>query len=426
MSKEIKIPEIYKPLFELIEGHHPDVVLVIVTGGRYSGKSFTVNIALSAAMGYHGHKILNSRYTMTSAKKSIIPDFKNKMDLLGLSPYYEVKEKEILSKFDDSKMWFSGIKTGSNTQDSALKSLSDISLYYTEEASEIPTFEEWEKVDLSVRADNTQAFSMLVLNPTHSTHWIYQKFFLDKVVKSGFNGVNDGIMYIHSTWEDLDEDMIIKKHLPKFKADKLFYESNKLEDLTDQKLQKRWTRYRDVILGGWRDTIDNVIFEYWDEFDDWPKEKPIYKTLGLDFGFVDPNVLVETWVYSDAIYTKQHLYKADVSTPEIAEAIKKVYTERGGNFYCVADSARPEIIKELNLLGCSVVKAKKGAGSIMEGIQKINSTQLFVHKDSEELKTELNNYHYIEVINNRGERKTAPVDAFNHAIDALRYSLTLY
>lgn len=428
MSTEIKIPNVYKPLFELIEGHHPNVTLLIMTGGRYSGKSYVANIGLASAMGGHAHKILNARYTMTSAKKSIIPDFKIKLDALGLSPYYDIKETEILSKFDDSKMWFSGIKTGSKTQDSALKSLSDISLFYVEEASEIPTFEEWEKVDLSVRAQNIQAFSMLVLNPTHSSHWIYQKFFLDKGVKAGFNGIKDGVMYIHSTWEDLDEDMIVQKHLPKFKADKLFYESNKLEDLTDQKDQKRWCRYRDVILGGWRDSIDNVIFEYWDEFDEWPEEKPIYHTLGLDFGFKDPNALVETKFYKDAIYVKQHLFKPDVSNSDLANAIKKVYTDSNGGkeFYCIADSARPEIIKELNKLGCVVLKCKKGSGSVKDGIQKINSTNLFIHKDSNDIKNELNNYHWIEIINNKGERKTVPVDSFNHSLDALRYSLSLY
>jgi len=426
MSDDIRIPKIYKPLFELIEGHHPTVTLVIITGGRYSGKSHTVNLGLGAAMGFNGHKILNARYTMTSAKKSIIPDFKKSLESLQLLEYYDIKETEILSTFDDSKMWFSGIKTGAKTQDSALKSLSDISLFYVEEASEIPTFEEWEKIDLSVRAKGVQAFSMMVLNPSHATHWIYQKFYLGKGVKAGFNGIKDGVMYIHSSWEDLDEDMIIPKHLPKFKADKLFYESNKLDDLTDQKDQKRWCRYRDVILGGWRDSVDNVIFEYWEEFDEWPQDKPMYHLLGLDFGFKDPNALVETKVYPDAIYTKQHLFKPDVPNKEIGEAIKKVYDDAGKQLYVICDNARPEIIKDLKLMGCAAIKCKKGPGSIEDGIQKINSKDLFVHKDSKDLHNELNNYHYVEILNNKGERKTAPVDAFNHLLDALRYSLSLY
>ena len=152
----------------------------------------------------------------------------------------------------------------------------------------------------------------------------------------------------------------------------------------------------------------------------------MYHILGLDFGFKDPNALVETKVYPDAIYTKQHLFKPDVSNKEIAEEIKKVYDQVGKQLYVICDSARPEIIKDLKLMGCAAMKCKKGAGSIEDGIQKINSKDLFIHKDSKDLQNELNNYHYVEVINNKGERKTVPVDAFNHLIDALRYSLSLY
>ena len=427
LEMSIRIPEIYTPLFELIEGYHKDVTLVIMTGGRYSGKSFIANIALANAMGFNGHKILNARYTMVSAEKSIIPDFKDKLDMLGLTDFYTINKKDISSNFDKSKMWFSGMKAGSNTQDSALKSLSDISLFYVEEASEIPTFEEWEKVDLSVRADNVQAFSMLVLNPTTTNHWIYKKFFKEKKVTAGFNGVVDGVLYIHSTWLDLEEDMIVKKHLPKFKSDHKFYIENNIEDLTGKELG-RFVRYRDIILGGWRNSVENVIFENWETFTEWRNDKPRYHTLGLDFGFKDPNAIVETKVYEDAIYVRQHLFKPDVSNQDLANKIKQIELEHNGgkNMYTIADSARPEIIKELQKLGCAVVKCKKGAGSIESGIQKINSMNLFVYKDSLDLINELNHYHYVEKINILGERKIVPVDEYNHLIDSLRYSISLW
>lgn len=426
MSTELKIPNIYKPFFELIEGHHPTVDTVIVTGGRYSGKSFTILTGLAHAVGQFSHRLLQARYTMESAGQSIVPGFKSKLDMLGYSNYYRINKNTIESKFNHSRVFFKGMKTGSNTQDSALKSLEDVSIFCVEEASEIPTFDDFDKVHLSVRPMDVQGFSVLMMNPTHSSHWIYQKFFLDKSVKAGFNGVKDGVMYIHSTWTDLDEDMITPMHLRRYKDAREFFDNTDFDDLTDPKLIKKYIWYRDVVLGGWKDSVDNVIFEYWEEFDEWPKDKPVYKTLGLDFGFKDPNALVETRFYNDAIYVKQHLYRPDVSNEDLANAIKKVYEENGSSFYVIADSARPEIIKELNKLGCAVVKCKKGPGSIKDGIQKINSTNLFVHKDSKDIHHELNNYHYVERINTKGERKIEPVDAFNHLIDALRYSLTLY
>ena len=53
----------------------------IVTGGRGSGKSFSVNTAITALVsGEENHKVLFTRYTLTAAEKSIIPEFIEKID----------------------------------------------------------------------------------------------------------------------------------------------------------------------------------------------------------------------------------------------------------------------------------------------------------------------------------------------------------
>ena len=408
---------------------HPTVNKVIVTGGRYSGKTFAINRLLANSVGSYGHRLAHTRYTAKSLDESIVLTFKTSMDELGFGGYYNVNKQDINSTFNDSRVFFRGIKTGSNNQDSSLKGLEDVSIFAVDEASEIPTFKEWEKVDLSIRGTGefNVSFSLLILNPTSTSHWIYQNFFVDKGVKSGFNGIKGDTMYIHTSWKDLEEWMISDKHLPQLKADDDFYNNNIIDDLSGKDL-KRFVRYRDIILGGWRDSVDNVIFEMWDKFEEWPKDKPIYHTLGLDFGFNDPNALVETKYYEHGIYVKQHLFKNELTNTEIGTAILDFYKDHnaGKQIYCIADNARPEIIRDLQSMGCAVVKCKKGAGSIEDGIQKILSKDLYVHKDSIDLQNEFNNYHYIEAINAKGERKTQPVDAYNHLIDAFRYSLSLY
>ena len=57
------------------------------------------------------------------------------------------------------------------------------------------------------------------------------------------------------------------------------------------------------MLGGWKNRVDNVIFEAWEMFKEFPDTKPIYHILGLDFGFKDPNVLVETLTFTNASAT---------------------------------------------------------------------------------------------------------------------------
>ena len=423
----IRIPEVYIPLFELIEGHHEDVTLVIMTGGRYSGKSYIANIALAAAMGFNEHKILNARYTMTSAEKSIIPDFNDKLDMLGLSNFYTINKKDIASNFDDSKMWFSGMKTGSNTQDSALKSLSDISLFYVEEASEIPTFEEWEKVDLSVRADNVQAFSMLVLNPTTTQHWIYKKFFEDRDVPAGFNGIKDDVLYIHSTWKDLEENMVVKKHLPKFKADDKFYNESNITDLTGKDL-RRYIRYRDVILGGWMDAIEGVIFPDWEIYTELPDED-LLTVYGLDWGFSnDPAAFVEVNIdhKHKKAYLRQHVYQTGLRNSQLAEKVLNVLGGEHEDTYIVADSSEPKSIADFREYDLAIIGAKKGAGSIKAGIKIMQDYDLFVHDDSEDIKKELRLYHQKNMTNNKGENLMHIVDKDNHALDAIRYAITTF
>lgn len=428
MSDELFIPRVYEPLFKLIEGHLPQVNTVICTGGRYSGKSFGANLALAHGVSQFGHRLLHSRYTMVSASQSIIPDFQDKLDILGANDYYKVNKNTIESIFDKSRVFFRGIKTGAKTQDSALKSLSDVSIFCVEEASEIPTFEEWEKIDLSIRALDVQPFSILILNPTTTSHWIYQKFFKDKGVPAGFNGIVDGVLYIHSTWKDLKEEFISPKHLKKFKEAEKFYRENQLHELTEPKDVKLWMWYNDVILGGWKSSVDNLIFEHWTTFREFPKEKPIYKTLGLDFGYNDPTVLVESRVYKEDIYIKVHFYKPKMSNKEIADGIKKAWKDSndGVPFYTVADNQAKSKIYELNLLGAFVVPCRKGAGSITDGIDRLNGYNLHIHFESVELQHEANHYCYVEKVSVDGARKTVPVDDHNHGWDATRYSISLY
>ena len=65
----IKANPKYKELYKT------DKRYILVTGGRGSGKSFEVATFLSLLTYEENHRILFTRYTMTSANLSIIPEF---------------------------------------------------------------------------------------------------------------------------------------------------------------------------------------------------------------------------------------------------------------------------------------------------------------------------------------------------------------
>ena len=89
-----------------------------------------------------------------------------------------------------------------------------------------------------------------------------------------------------------------------------------------------------------------------------------------------------------------------------------------------ADSARPESISYLRRYGLPrVVPAQKGKGSIEDGISFIKSfRKVYIHPRCKETLNEFRNYSY-KVDRLSGDILPDVVDAFNHSIDSLRYSL---
>ena len=81
---ELKINDKYIPLF------NDDSRYFVITGGRGSGKSFGVTVFLLLLTYEKGHKVLFTRYTMKSAHTSIIPEFIEKIELLGKNSDFRI------------------------------------------------------------------------------------------------------------------------------------------------------------------------------------------------------------------------------------------------------------------------------------------------------------------------------------------------
>src|SRR5690606_16432933 len=143
---EIKLSEKYEPLFALLDGNFPQVDTVIITGGRYSQKSFAVGLAACVAAKDFNHRVLYTRYTLTSAEDSIIPEFGEKIDMLNAHEYFSITRDRIIGTHNISKIVFKGIKTSAGNQTASLKSLKDFSMFILEEAEEMPDFGDWDKV----------------------------------------------------------------------------------------------------------------------------------------------------------------------------------------------------------------------------------------------------------------------------------------
>jgi phage terminase large subunit len=389
MKNSIQLNDKYVPLFTDKSRYF------VVTGGRGSGKSFGVNVFLLNLTYESGHKVLFTRFTLTSAAASIIPEFIEKIELMGVENDFRITKDEIINLTTGSSIMFKGIRTSSGNQTAALKSLSGVTTFVLDEAEELVDEDTFSKIDFSIRSNTKSNRVILILNPTTKEHWIYQRFFMYPNVKAGTNGSKGDVTYIHTTFEDN------KANLSK----------SYLEQLYDLK-RRDIVKFEHQILGGWLNKAEGTIITNWKVGHFVQTELMCY---GQDFGFsTDITSLVKVAVDKDtrSVYVKQIYGKTNLSTSDIAYRNK---TECGTDLI-ICDSAEPRLISELKNMGLNIRPTIKKKGSILSGIALMQDYQIIVDRESNGIIREINNYVW-------HERNQRPVDKFNHYIDAIRYSL---
>lgn len=381
----------YKPLFS------DEYDVAIVTGGRGSAKSFGVGTFSTMLTFEKGHKLLFTRYTMTSAHLSIIPEFAEKIELMGADDYFNINKTEIINKVTGNEIIFKGLRTSSGNNTANLKSLQGVTTWVLDEAEELRDEETFDKIKLSVRKKGVKNRVILILNPTTADHFIYKRFFEDAGVQEGFNGIKNRVLYIHTTYldniEHLDESFI--------------QEAERIKKSNPEK-------YRHTILGGWIKQSEGAIFKNWEigVFDD-----SLPYGFGADFGFsVDPDTLVKIAIdeKKKIIYCDEYLYShQSLGTEELAIKYKQLIDRN--NDLIVADNAEGRLISDIKKKGINIEPCEKGAGSVLAGIVAMQDYKLVITERSVNLAKELRLYEWND------KKSGIPIDKFNHLIDAIRY-----
>tara|TARA_R110000850_G_scaffold276536_1_gene418873 strand:- start:704 stop:1909 length:1206 start_codon:yes stop_codon:yes gene_type:complete len=371
-----------------------DTRFFVLTGGRGSGKSFEVGRLASILSFEQGHKILFTRQTMTSAHLSIIPEFQEKIDLLELNGCFNINRGEIVNNTSGSEIIFKGLKTSSGDQTASLKSLQGVTTWILDEAEELVDESVFDKINLSIRQKGLQNRVILILNPSTKEHWIYKRFFEQAGVQEGFSGVKDNVTYIHSTYldnvENLDQSFLNEvERIKKFNPSK----------------------YKHVILGGWLDKAEGVVFTNW-KYGEFNPDK-LQTSCGMDFGFsVDPDTLTEVAIdrKRKKIYLKEHIYQNGLKTDDLARLI----LTKVGNMRIISE-VDPRLVADLRHRGVNIIAHKKG--KIEVGITIMLDYELIVEPSSHNIGKELNNHVYSD------KASKLYGETFNHAIDGSRYNI---
>jgi PBSX family phage terminase large subunit len=180
----------------------------IISGGRGSAKSFTVQTFLSNLTYQPRHKIALTRYTMNSAEKSVIPEFEEKLILQDVEQDFQLTGKTYKNLKSKSELYFMGLKTSSGVQTASLKSINGLTTWSMEEAEELVddgndveacTFD---KIDDSIRQKGLDLRTILTWNPSDEDSFVYKRFFKSRGVDIKFNGLIGDTLYIYTTYED--------------------------------------------------------------------------------------------------------------------------------------------------------------------------------------------------------------------------------
>ena len=168
-------------------------------------------------------------------------------------------------------------------------------------------------------------------------------------------------------------------------------------------------------------TLEGNVYSGWSE-DTFDHIRQVGKLVryGLDFGFSnDETALVAVYEMGDGkLGLVEKLYRKGMLGSDYGEVFRRL--EIDPNILIVADSARPEIIAEIKKNRFRIIPCDKGPGSIVKGIDYVSQRQIVY--SGANLKREYLSYAWRK--RKDGTQLDEPIDACNHAMDAVRYAVS--
>tara|TARA_R110000803_G_scaffold25122_2_gene60066 strand:- start:3318 stop:4532 length:1215 start_codon:yes stop_codon:yes gene_type:complete len=393
INSNFNIDIAYKPLYTSKKRYF------FLTGGRGSLKSHSVADWVLRLTYEEGHGVLYTRYTMTSAKTSIIPEFQSAIERLGLENDFDVTEKDIYNNKTGSFIWFRGIKASSKSQQANLKSLSGVTTLIVEEGEDFLDEKAFDKVNKSIRTKGKQNRVVWIMNPSTREHFIYKRWLENSHEYENIEGykihksTNPKVEHIHTT----------------YKIAKNYLDDEWLSDAEEERINNP-VKYGVDYLGVWQDKAEGVILTNWETVKEIPQH--LTTIYGVDWGYRDPFTLTEVAIEGRNLYVKELVHASALNPTEQIGLMKSLVPD---GCLIIADCADISMILKsvesgLNMMPC-LSKDK-----VNIGLRHLQNYRIKVIDGSMNIIKELNQYHWLD---KAGE---VAVDKYNHSIDAIRYA----
>jgi phage terminase large subunit len=346
--------------------------ITIHYGGTRSGKTYSLLQWVIVKCLEGKEDVVIVRKTIPSLKRTIIKDFEDIMNAMGIWNQNDFNITDRIYEFyTGSTITF--ISTDNPEKLRGMKS----SILWLEEANEVDS-ESW----LQLRLRCTGPI-ILSLNPTISPHhWIRSI---------------EGATQYFTTFRNnpyLEREVI-----------------NSIKEL-ERTNPKAWRVYG---MGEFV-TNDKAVFDF--EVCEWAPNDAEVVCIGVDFGYSsDPTAIVTLLRKDRDIWLIENCYERGMVTTEIGNRLKSIVGDTRWEIW--ADSAEPRLIEELHRMGLNIRPVIKGKDSINFGIGVLQSYQLHLPKACQNLVNEF--YGYEWETDRFGRQLDRPTDFNNHLIDAARY-----
>ncbi len=380
---------IYDHLFDY------DTFTEVHYGGASSGKSHGVfqKIVIKALKDWKKpRKILVLRKVGATVRDSVFADVQATLSYFGILNMCKINMSAFRIELPNgAEFIFKGMDNPEK-----IKSIKGISDVVMEEASEF-TLDDYTQLTLRLRDKaHKQKQIYLMFNPVSKANWVYNAFFVKKPKNT--------VVY-QTTYKD----------------------NRFLDALTRENIEELANRneayYKIYALGEFA-TLDKLVFpKYTKALLNKDDLRQITSYFGLDYGFInDPSAFMHVKIDDDRkkLYIVEEYVKKGLTNDKIAESITALgYAKE----QIRADSAEKKSNQELRNLGIGrVIDVKKGAGSVMQGIQYLLQYEWIVDERCVKTIEELENYTW-KKDKATNEYINEPVDSYNHCLDAIRYAI---
>lgn len=386
MSSSVKLPSAFRFLWADKADDGLPVRYRAAYGGRGSAKSHSFAQALILKAAENPLRVGCYREIQKSIRDSVKRLLDDKIASCGLQAFYQSTDTEIRGA-NGSLFIFNGLRTNPD----AVKSTEGLDIAAVFEANKVSQ-RSWDLLVPTVRKAGSEIWAEW--NPEFATDPVDQLF----------------------RGETKPPGSIVRK--VNYTDNPFFPEVLRQDMEWDQKRDPE--KYAHIWLGEYQHHSEARVFKNWtvEEFERPPGT--IFR-LGADWGYsIDPSVLIRCSIDGNRLYVDWEAYQIGceiVNLPELFMAVPQAE-----KWPITADSSRPETISYMKSHGFPRMNsAVKGAKSLEEGIQFLQSFEIVVHKRCKRTIDELTMYRYkTDPLTNQ----VLPIleDKDNHCIDALRYA----